>query len=85
MKVVFALGELAEEIENAAGRLYEEKGGTLGDNWLTLSSINTGTQELLFTVDGLKTAETIDMSPVVTDDGYAEGNDPALDDVNPDA
>lgn len=67
MKIVLALAELAEDIEDAAGRIFEENGGDLGDEGLKLTSINPETQELLFTVTS-KDAIIIDMSPTVTDE-----------------
>ncbi len=85
MKVVFQLMELKDEIEDAAGRLFEKQGGTLGTG-LTLARINVDTQDLLFTLnDEEPEVEIIDASPTVTDEGYDAGNDPKLDGVNPDA
>ncbi len=50
---------------------------------MVLSRINVDTQDLLFTLGEDPIAEVIDLSPTVTDEGA--GDDPDLDDVNPDA
>ena len=67
VKIVFALAELKEDIEDAAGRLFEASGGTLGEG-LTLSRINVDTQDLLFTLLDETQGESFDDSPVVTDE-----------------
>lgn len=84
MKVVFHLSELKEDIEDGAGRLFEAQGGTLGDNGLTLTSMNKDTQELLFTIAVEADGKSFDLSPTVSDEGYSDGADPDLDGVNPD-
>lgn len=68
MKIVFHLSELSEDIEDAAGVLFEANGGVLGDKGLTLTSINTETQELLFTLADPEATVIIDMSPSVSSD-----------------
>lgn len=83
MRIVFQIGELKDDLEDAAGRLFEEQGGTLRGGSLVLSRINVDTQDLLFTLGDDPFADVIDLSPVVTDE--SAGDDPDLDDVNPDA
>ena len=79
MKIVFKLGELAAAIETAAGGLFEETGGDLGDEGLKLTSLNPDTQELLFTLTSQDNV-LIDMSPTVIDESAPAPLDP---DVSP--
>lgn len=78
MKIVFHLSELAADIEDGAGRLFEANGGTLGDG-LTLTSMNKDTQELLFTIndEGAARAKVFDLSPTVTDESADVGDGPS--------
>ena len=75
MKIVFPLEELAESIEDAAGLLFEQSGGVLGDGGLKLAGLNTATQEFLFalTPDAVTEGVVIDLSPVPSSD--APGTD----------
>ena len=71
MKIVFAMAELAEIIEEGATEAFEAQGGVVGDQTLMLTSFNADTQELLFTISE-PANETIDLSPTVTDESLPD-------------
>ena len=69
MKIVFSLQDLTEAIEDAAGNLFEEQGGTLNDEGLTLVGLMKDTQEMLFALSvELPKTVLVDMSPTSIDE-----------------